>query len=70
MVMSIIVYTSFWLSMAIFGATYLLTFIFSMLLTKETANKPMSDTFTTDNIDNDTGKSALSSSMANPNNIA
>lgn len=57
MVMSIIVYTSFRLSMAIFGATYLLTFIFSMLLTKETANKPMMDSFSTDFVDNETGRS-------------
>lgn len=33
MVMSIIVYTSFRLSMSIFGLTYLLTFVFSMFLT-------------------------------------
>lgn len=57
MVMSLIVYTSFRLSMGIFGASYILTFIFSMLLTKETANKPMQDTFTTDQIDNETGRS-------------
>lgn len=70
MVMSVIIYTSFRLSMAIFGISYLLTFLFSMLLTKETANKPMGDTFSTDFVDNETGKSALSSSMTNPNNIA
>lgn len=68
--MSVIIYTSFRLSMAIFGISYLLTFLFSMLLTKETANKPMGDTFSTDFVDNETGKSALSSSMTNPNNIA
>lgn len=48
MVMASIVFTSFRWSMEIFGASYLISFLFSVLLTKETANKPMQDSFTMD----------------------
>lgn len=68
--MAFIIYTSFRLSMAVFGISYIITFVFSLLLTKETANKPMAESYFSENTDNDIGKSALETSFENPNGIA
>ena len=68
--MAFIIYTSFRLSMAVFGISYIITFVFTMFLTKETANKPMAETYLSDTTDNDIGKSALETSFDNPNGIA
>lgn len=63
MVFSNLVYTSFKLSLSCFGACLLVAFFFSLLLTKETSNKPLKESFMTDTSENELGRSALYTSM-------
>ena len=71
MVMATIIYSSFRLSMAIFGFSYLITFVFSLFLTKETANKPMAESYSYSQYsDNDTGQSAMITNLNNSNMAA
>lgn len=65
-----IVVTSFRLTMGIFGGCFLVTVLFLAVLKKETSNKPMQDSFTTDENDNENGTKQLTSTLSNPNKIA
>lgn len=54
-----LVYTSFKLAMAGFGLTYLIGFLVSLSLNKETVNRPLNESLLSDHADNDTGASAV-----------
>ena len=62
-IFSSLVYTSFKLAFAWFGAWLLIAFLFSLTLKKETSNKPLKESFLTDVSDHDIARSALVTSM-------
>jgi putative MFS transporter len=58
-----LVYTSFKIAMAGFGTTYLIGFLVSLSLTKETANRPLHESLLSDVSENDIGSSAVKTNM-------
>jgi putative MFS transporter len=58
-----LVYYSFKLAMAGFGAPFLIGFMVSLTLQQETVNKPLKESFLSECNENDVGASALRSSM-------
>lgn len=67
---STIVISSFRFTMAIFGFSFIVTLFFLLVLKKETSGKPMQDSYTTDEADNDKGTKQLVSTLSNPNKLA
>lgn len=63
MIFANLVYTSFKLALASFGACYIISFLFSLMLDKETSNKPLKESLLTDASDVDIGRSAMATSM-------
>ena len=63
MIFANLVYTSYKLALASFGACYIISFLFSLTLNKETSNKPLKESFLTDVSDVDIGRSAMATSM-------
>lgn len=63
MIFSNLVYTSFRGSLASFGGCLVIAFLFSLLLDKETSNKPLKESFLTDVSDVDIARSAMATSM-------
>ena len=67
MIFSSIVYTSLTLAMAGYGAWYLIGFVCSLTLTKETANKPLKESLLSEVSDLDAGVGSFKHSLSTDN---
>ena len=63
MIFASLIYSSFKTALAWYGVCYILTFIVSLALTKETSNRPLKDSLLNNVTDNDIGRSAMAYSM-------
>lgn len=63
MIFASIVYTSFKLAMACYGGCYIVAFLFSLLLNKETSKGPLKESFLANSSDIDIGRSAMATSF-------
>ena len=63
MIFASLIYSSFKMALACYGVCYILTFIVSLALTKETSNRPLKDSLLNNVTDVDIGRSAMAYSM-------